>query len=415
VTDPVSALARAEDIAETVFFPAALDVDTSDTIPKSHLDRLAEEGFYGLAGPPEYGGLAATELAPFARIVETLASGCLATTFVWLQHHGAVRATAASDRPGIREQWTSALCRGDRRAGVVQAALRPGPSSLRAHARADGWVFEGDALWVSGWGLVETLFTAARAEDDTVVWALLDASDGSLSATPQELVAANASRTVAVHFDDVFVPADRVVGVAPLQPTGPDALRVNGALALGVARRCVALLEEAADGGRTGARGAGGGVGNGGGAGGPSASVGIRGGGGPGGGGPGGGGPGGGGPGGGGPGGGGPGGGGPGGGGRSGGVGSAGAGGDFAAGLSTLGAELNAGRDAMDNAEDVAGARAHAADLALRLAATLVVKQGARSILRDQHAQRLMREATFLLVFGTRAPIQQALLSRLMG
>jgi hypothetical protein len=64
----------------------------------------------------------------------------------------------------------------------------------------------------------------------------------------------------------------------------------------------------------------------------------------------------------------------------------------------------------MDTAEDVAGARAHAADLALRSAATLVVKQGARSILRDQHAQRLMREATFLLVFGTRAPIQQALL-----
>jgi hypothetical protein len=64
----------------------------------------------------------------------------------------------------------------------------------------------------------------------------------------------------------------------------------------------------------------------------------------------------------------------------------------------------------MDRAEDVAGARARAADLALRLAATLVVKQGARSILRDQHAQRLMREATFLLVFGTRAPIQHALL-----
>src|SRR6185295_5552973 len=198
VTDPMAALARAEEIAETVFFPAALDVDRSDTIPKSHLDRLAEEGFYGLAGPPEYGGLTASQLAPFSRIVETLASGCLATTFVWLQHHGAVRATAASEGPGIRERWTPALCRGERRAGVVQAALRPGPSSLRAHARGDGWVFEGEALWVSGWGLVDTLFTAARTDDDTLVWALLDTETG-LSATPQELVAVNASRTVALH------------------------------------------------------------------------------------------------------------------------------------------------------------------------------------------------------------------------
>jgi alkylation response protein AidB-like acyl-CoA dehydrogenase len=271
---------------------------------------------------------------------------------------------------------------------VVQAALRPGPSSLRAHARGDGWSFEGDALWVSGWGLVDTFFTAARAvengRDDTVVWALLDAADGSLSATPQELVAANASRTVAVHFDDVFVPADRVVGVAPLQPTGPDALRVNGALALGVARRCLVLLEEAPGAGSSGARDAGG-VGNAGSAGGRGAgSHGTSRAGGPG--------------------------------GSSAGAGSHPAGaGDFAAGLSALRAEMEACRAEMDNAADVAGARAHAADLALRLAATLVVKQGARSILRDQHAQRLMREATFLLVFGTRAPIQQALLGRLMG
>ncbi len=408
MTDPIAALARAEEIAETVFFPAALSVDRSDTIPKSHLDRLAEEGFYGLAGPPEHGGLTSEALAPFSRIVETLASGCLATTFVWLQHHGAVRATAASDRPGIREQWTPALCRGDRRAGVVQAALRPGPSSLRAHARGDGWVFEGDALWVSGWGLVDTFFTAARADDDSVVWALLDA-DGSLTANPQELVAANASRTVAVQFDDVFVPNERVVGLAPLTPTSPDALRVNGALALGVARRCLQLLDapsvdapsvdapsvdapsvdapsvdtqalgvqpvgvqpvgaqaldaqplgspvdvRALDAPVAGARA-------------PGTRV----------------------------------------------VDSADGG--FSAGLAARRAELAACREAMDTAEDVAGVRAHAADLAHRLASTLVVKQGARSILRDQHAQRLLREAAFLLVFGTRAPIQRALLDRLLA
>jgi alkylation response protein AidB-like acyl-CoA dehydrogenase len=218
--------------------------------------------------------------------------------------------------------------------------LRPGPSALSAHAHADGWVFEGDALWVSGWGLVDTFFTAARADDDSVVWALLDA-DGALTANPQELVAANASRTVTLHFDDVFVPTERVVGVAPLTPTSPDALRVNGALALGVARRCLQLL------------------------------------------------------------------------GVAGGVAGDQAGGVAGARDRAFHDELAACRDAMDTADDVPGARAHAADLTLRLASTLVVTQGARSILRDQHAQRLLREAAFLLVFGTRAPIQRALLERL--
>jgi hypothetical protein len=68
-----------------------------------------------------------------------------------------------------------------------------------------------------------------------------------------------------------------------------------------------------------------------------------------------------------------------------------------------------------DSTEQVAAARACAADLALRAAATLVVRQGAKAILRDHHGQRLMREAAFLLVFGTRAPIQRALLERLMS
>ena len=179
---------------------------------------------------------------------------------------------------------------------------------------------------MSGWGLVDTLYTAARAEDDSVVWALLDV-DASLTATPQELVVVNASRTVALHFDDVFVPAERVVTITPLQPTSPDALRLNGALALAVARRCILLLDGEDDG---------------------------------------------------------------------------------------FPLELSACREELDSAEDVAAARAHAADLALRAAATLVVRQGAKAILRDHHGQRLMREAAFLLVFGTRAPIQQALLGRLM-
>ena len=46
---------------------------------------------------------------------------------------------------------------------------------------------------------------------------------------------------------------------------------------------------------------------------------------------------------------------------------------------------------------------------------TLAVHTGSRSVLVDEHAQRLVREALFLLVFGSRAPIKAALLRRLAG
>lgn len=69
--------------------------------------------------------------------------------------------------------------------------------------------------------------------------------------------------------------------------------------------------------------------------------------------------------------------------------------------------ELAAGPDAM------AQARAAAAELSVRATAALAVWDGSKSITVDQHAQRLAREAVFLLVFGSRPAIKQALLGRL--
>jgi alkylation response protein AidB-like acyl-CoA dehydrogenase len=177
--------------------------------------------------------------------VETLASGCLATTFVWLQHQSALRAAAESTRPGIRERWYEPLSRGRRRAGVALAALRPGPPSVRARRVEGGYVIDGEAPWVTGWDMVDTLYTTARDERDTVVWALLDATVGdALSVEPLDLVAVRASRTVLVRFDGYFVPDERVTQVGPYAEwAARDAagLRLNGSLALGVAARCIAL------------------------------------------------------------------------------------------------------------------------------------------------------------------------------
>jgi alkylation response protein AidB-like acyl-CoA dehydrogenase len=60
-------------------------------------------------------------------------------------------------------------------------------------------------------------------------------------------------------------------------------------------------------------------------------------------------------------------------------------------------------------------ARARASELALHAATTLVVTGGGRSITMDHHAQRLAREALFLLVFGQTTSIKAAQLNRLGG
>jgi hypothetical protein len=54
-------------------------------------------------------------------------------------------------------------------------------------------------------------------------------------------------------------------------------------------------------------------------------------------------------------------------------------------------------------------ARAAACELALRATAALVVSQGSTAVLAGQDAQRLAREALFLLEFGSRPPIKESL------
>jgi alkylation response protein AidB-like acyl-CoA dehydrogenase len=84
-------------------------------------------------------------------------------------------------------------------------------------------------------------------------------------------------------------------------------------------------------------------------------------------------------------------------------------------GSDDLTAEIGRTRELLDAAgtDEMPGARAAASELCWRAAAQLVVATGGRAVLFDQHAQRLAREAMFLLVFGSRPPIKADLLRRL--
>lgn len=339
VSSAVALLDVARRISDDVLFPAAASVDRAPSVPVPQLDLLATAGLYGAAAPASAGG-ADLDLPTFGRVAEALAGGCLATAFVWVQHHGLVRALAGPDAPaGMRADWLGALAAGACRAGAAYGGLLPGPPRLRATPnRAGGWLLSGVSPWATGWGLVDVLHVAARGPDDTVVWLVVDAVERpGLAAHRQRVVAADAAVTVRLEFTGLPVPASReraVLPWSPLEETAPP-LRTNGSLPLGVAGRCLSFLSgRAAD---------------------------------------------------------------------------------------ELGAELVAVRGRLDDAvgapepEAMPWARAAASELAVRAAAALAVHTGSASALAGSDAERLTREALFLLVFGTRRQIRDSLLDRLSG
>jgi alkylation response protein AidB-like acyl-CoA dehydrogenase len=321
-------VATAQRLADEVLFPAALATDAADTLPVELLDALADAGLYGLAGPIDAGGLDA-DFVTVCAVVEALASGCLTTAFVWVQHLGAVLAVASSENTALRDEWIGPLCRGERRAGLALGGAVPGPARLVAREAEDGWTFDGGTPFLSGWGRIDVVHTAARTDDGRVVWAFVDATASpTLEVERLELVALNATATVRASFHEHPVPAGRVTSVSPFRdgPTPLPVLAIHGSLALGVAARCGALL-----------------------------------------------------------------------------------------GPSPLDDELAARRAELGrlDPETIEAARAAAGELALRAAAALVTQRGSRSLLVDDHAQRLAREALFALVYALRPGSRDSLLARL--
>jgi hypothetical protein len=84
-------------------------------------------------------------------------------------------------------------------------------------------------------------------------------------------------------------------------------------------------------------------------------------------------------------------------------------------GPSPLDDELERCRADLDrlDPETIEAARAWSGDLALRAAGTLMVSQGSRSLLASGQAQRLAREALFVLVYALRPGSRSAALDRL--
>jgi alkylation response protein AidB-like acyl-CoA dehydrogenase len=251
VTDPlVSALEHARRVADEVLFPAAQTTDVAPLVPRANLDALREAGLHGLQGPADLpGGLGADHVA--ARpVLEAITGGCGATAFVYAQHHGAVRRVASGDGPA-RATWLPRLCDGSALAGIGFAYLRrPGPPAIRATQDGDGWRLDGEAPWITGWGLAEVFVLMARADDGRVVTVVVDHPyDRQVLAAgkPQRLAAMGATGTVALTLHGLRVAPNDVAGVqtdAAWRRRDLAGSAMPSAAPLGIADRAIRLLQE---------------------------------------------------------------------------------------------------------------------------------------------------------------------------
>ncbi|MGB3735293.1 MAG: acyl-CoA dehydrogenase family protein [Ilumatobacter sp.] len=234
-------IARATRVADEVLFPQAQIVDRS-TIPTGNFEALRDAGLFSFA-----------DVAPDAvrRTMATIAGGCGATFFVWVQHHGVVRNVASSDNAALRDALLPSLLDGSIIAGTAFAHVRrAGSPAVRATRVEGGWRLDGRAPWATSWGIAERFAVASTTDDGRMVWAILPGNGGpGVTTGPLDLPVFSATGTVAILFDGAeVVDADVLAVIDADDWRAADRLRAAaGAPAvLGVAERAIRLLRAAA-------------------------------------------------------------------------------------------------------------------------------------------------------------------------
>ncbi len=216
-------LTEARRLAAEVFRPHAQEADQGDVHGQveANVRMLGQAGYFGLGISPDYGGLGADE--PTRReYTEVMASACGVTAFVQQQLHAGGGFVGGGRNPALKSEKLPRFASGEELCGVAFSHLRrPGPPMVTAKRIEGGYKVSGKAPWVTGWSLLDSFILGAvrLPENDHIYFYVPKAgNEAALHPGPSiPLVVMNASDTVEVTLEDLFLPDDYVLYERPAE------------------------------------------------------------------------------------------------------------------------------------------------------------------------------------------------------
>ncbi|MGH7551008.1 MAG: acyl-CoA dehydrogenase family protein [Gemmatimonadota bacterium] len=232
-------------------------IDTEARIPVEVLAGLAELGVFGITVPEEHDGYGASETF-YARVFETVAGldGAIVTTLGAHQSIG-LKGILKYGTDEQKRRFLPPLARGEQLAAF--ALTEPGSGSDAASIRTravydsgrDSWILNGTKIWITNGGLAEVFTVFAQtpveregATADRITAFIVPRSLAGVSHGPEEhKLGIRGSSTTEVHFEDVAVPSELVLG--EVGGGFKVAMGVLNAGRLGLAAGCVGGIKKA--------------------------------------------------------------------------------------------------------------------------------------------------------------------------
>ena len=201
--------------------PFADDWDARGEFPAECFRKAAGEGLAGLFAPAAVGGQGLDTLTA-CMVYEALARGCFATTFGLVVHNNVVRALAVGGTPAARDRWLGSLVNGELLGSFALTEPDAGSDAAAITTRAEplngGFRLNGVKAWVSNGGVADLYNVMARTGTEPgargVSSFVVERTRPGVSFGPRDRkMAAGALPTCRMHLEDVWVPAENLLGV----------------------------------------------------------------------------------------------------------------------------------------------------------------------------------------------------------
>ncbi|MEV6350072.1 acyl-CoA dehydrogenase family protein [Actinoplanes sp. NPDC051851] len=212
--------AAVREVCDARVAPNAAEADETAEFPKASYDALRASDFHAPHIPVEYGGAGADALAT-AIVIEEVARACASSSLIpAVNKLGSLPVILAGSEELKRKYLTKvaagegmfSYCLSEPEAGSDAASM-----TTRAVRDGDSWVLNGVKRWITNAGVSEfyTVFavTDPSARSRGISAFVVEKSDQGVSfGAPEKKLGIKGSPTREVYFDNVRIPADRMIG-----------------------------------------------------------------------------------------------------------------------------------------------------------------------------------------------------------
>lgn len=211
----------AREFAQKKLFPRALEFDAEEKLDLSVVREMGEMGFLGITIPERYGGAGMNYVA-YALVLEQLAQGCSSHTAVVELHNslfaGPILVYGTEEQ---KQKYLPGIASGEKLGSF--ALTEPGAGSdaaaLETTAKEDGdsYVLNGTKTYITDGNLAEYVMTFATVDKSKgykgiSCFMVEKGMPGFSVGTIEKKMGFKASPTTELHFQDVRVPKENIIG-----------------------------------------------------------------------------------------------------------------------------------------------------------------------------------------------------------